>query len=267
MSQEPRGPGDPYSRVEYRRVIAWDRRIAREGPFLRRLLDAAPDRSVLDLGCGTGEHVAFFAGRGARAVGLDRSEKMIEAAKEHEARGQGRFVLGEAADAAALLADEPPFGLVICLGNMLPHLQDERALEAFLAVVRAQLLPAGRVLLQLLNYDRIVDLPVRTLPVNVRAGEDGREIVFVRVMQPLPENRLAFFPTTLELDPTADEPVRVKSTRRVDLRAWRADELSVRLEQHGFHVTRYGDMTGGPFERMQSSDTVLVGTLDSRSNE
>ena len=48
MSQEPRGPGDPYSRVEYRRVIAWDRRIAREGPFLRRLLQSAPDRSVLD---------------------------------------------------------------------------------------------------------------------------------------------------------------------------------------------------------------------------
>ena len=262
MSQEARGPGDPYSRVEYRRVIAWDRRIAREGPFLRRLLDGAPDRSVLDLGCGTGEHVAFFAGRGARAVGLDRSEKMIEAAREHEARGLGRFVLGEAADAGTLLADEAPFGLAICLGNMLPHLLDEKALNAFVVAVRERLAPGGRFLIQLLNYDRIVDTPIRTLPVNVREGDDGREIVFVRVMKPLPDNRLLFFPTTLELDSDAEEPISVKSTRRVELRAWREGELSTHLEAQGFRVTRYGDMTGGPFERMQSSDTVLVGTLN-----
>lgn len=260
MSQEPRGPGDPYSRVEYRRVIAWDRRIAREGPFLRRLIDGAPDPSVLDLGCGTGEHVAFFAGRGVRAVGLDRSEKMIEAAKDHERAGRGRFVLGEAADAGALLSDEAPFGLAICLGNMLPHLQDEGALSEFLGAVKDRLAPGGRFLIQLLNYDRIIDTPIRTLPVNVRPGDDGKEIVFVRVMAELPENKLAFFPTTLELDPAAEEPITVKSTRRVELRAWREAELTEHLEQHGFRVTRYGDMTGGPFERMNSSDIVLVGT-------
>lgn len=262
MSQEPRGPGDPYSRVEYRRVIAWDRRITREGPFLRRLLESAPDRSVLDLGCGTGEHVAFYAGRGARAVGLDRSEKMIEAAREHEGQGRGRFVLGEAADAPQLLADEPPFGLAICLGNMLPHLEGEPALDAFVSAVAGLLAPGGRFLIQLLNYDRIVDTPIRTLPVNVRPGDDGKEIVFVRVMQPLPNQQLAFFPTTLELDPNAEEPITVKSTRRVLLRAWREAELTSHLTEHGFRVKRYGDMTGGPFDVKHSTDTVLVATLD-----
>ena len=71
------------------------RRIEREGPFLRRLLDAAPDRSVLDLGCGTGEHTAFFADEGARAVGVDRSEAMLTAARDHEAAGRGRFLEGD----------------------------------------------------------------------------------------------------------------------------------------------------------------------------
>ena len=113
-------PDDPYSRVNYRRLIAWEKRIAREAPFLLSLLDRAPERSVLDLGCGTGEHVAFFAEAGARAVGLDRSEAMIQAAQDHEAAGKGRFVLGDATDAGAALGDEPRFGLAVCLGNVLP---------------------------------------------------------------------------------------------------------------------------------------------------
>lgn len=260
MTQAPRGPGDPYSRAEYRRVIAWDRRIAREGPFLRRLLDQAPDPSVLDLGCGTGEHVAFFASRGARAMGLDRSEAMIEAAQDHAARGEGCFVLGEACDAGRLLSGEAPFGLAICLGNMLPHLQDAAALEAMLCAVRDQLLPGGIFLVQLLNYERIVGEGIRTLPVNVRPGDDGREIVFVRVMTPLPDRRLAFYPMTLELDPDADEPISVRSSRRVDLRAWEADELDSHFEAAGFRLTRYGDMTAGPYEPKRSADLVLVAT-------
>ena len=80
MSAAPHRPDDPYSRVNYRRLIAWEKRIAREGPFLRSLLGRAPERSVIDIGCGTGEHVAFFSAAGARAVGLDRSEAMLKEA-------------------------------------------------------------------------------------------------------------------------------------------------------------------------------------------
>src|SRR5690606_4013399 len=90
MTEPSTGPReDPYARAEYRRVIAWGPRIERERPFLLSLLERAPDRSVVDLGCGTGEHVAFFAEVGARAIGIDRSEDMISQARDHEARGKG----------------------------------------------------------------------------------------------------------------------------------------------------------------------------------
>ena len=89
MSDDPNRPDDQYSRVNYRRLIAWDTRIKREAPFLLALLDRAPERSVIDLGCGTGEHVAFFADTGVRAVGLDCSEAMISAARDHERLGSG----------------------------------------------------------------------------------------------------------------------------------------------------------------------------------
>lgn len=258
MTTEPPRPDDPYSRTQYRKLIAWEARIRREGPFLLRLLAQAPDRSVLDLGCGTGEHVAFFAQQGARAVGLDRSEAMLESAREHEARGHGRFVQGDALEAATVLGDEAPFGLLLCLGNMLPHLQDDEALDRFVHQVRRALVPGGLFLLQILNYERILRAGIRHLPINVREGEDGEEIVFLRLMKPLPEGRILFFPTTLTLDADAEEPVAVKTTRRVPLRAWTLGDLEPRFEAAGMHVRRFGTMEGGGFDPQASSDLVLL---------
>jgi glycine/sarcosine N-methyltransferase len=251
------GPGDPYSRTEYRRLIAWKRRIEREEPLLLSLLDGAPDRSVLDIGCGTGEHSAFFAENGARAVGIDASESMIVAACEHEAAGHGEFVLGDIRDGAALLAEHAPFGAAICLGNMLPHLLEDEDLAAYAAAVHGALLPGARLLIQILNYEGFRMRGVRSLPVNVRAGEDGEEIVFLRLMKPAPDGRMLFFPTTLSLDPDSEEPVAVKTTRRVELRSWTTDDLSRELGAAGFEVAFLGDMQGGPFLADVSHDLIV----------
>jgi SAM-dependent methyltransferase len=256
--REPGRPDDPYSRTAYRRMIAWKQRIEREGPFLLRLLDDAPDRSVVDLGCGTGEHTAFLARAGARAVGLDRSEAMLEAARDHEARGEGRFLEGDMLATAAVLADEPPFGLALCLGNVLPHVLTDAELERFVAAVHGCLAPGGRLLLQILNYERIISQGVRALPVNVRAGDGEQEIVFLRLMRPQEDGRILFFPTTLTLDPTSEAPVAVETTRRVELRAWTAADLAPRFTACGMEVELCGDMQGGPYDPVASSDLVLL---------
>ena len=171
--------------------------------------------------------------------------------------GQAR-VLGDARDAPSLLADDAPFGLAICLGNMLPFVEEDEELEALLEAVHAMLAPGGLLLVQLLNYVRIVEEGVRTLPINVREGDDGKEIVFVRVMKPMPEGRILFFPTTLELDPASEEPISVKGTKRVPLRAWTPDVLLPAFEKAGFDVALHGDMVGGPFAPRTSHDLVIL---------
>jgi SAM-dependent methyltransferase len=259
VTTPPNRPDDPYSRVHYRRLIAWERRIAREGPFLLELLDGAPDRSVLDLGCGTGEHTAFFAQEGARAVGVDRSESMIESARDHEAAGHGRFVLGDLLELPAALADHTRFGLAICLGNTLPHLREDDELDALLAGAHGALLPGGALLIQILNYEGILATGRRHLPVNVRPGDGEEEIVFLRLLKDAGNGRIHFFPATLELDPEAEEdPIRVIQSRRVELRAWTRESLAPRLQAAGFEPTWCGDMQGGPFEPLTSPDLVLV---------
>lgn len=259
MSDAPRRPDDPYSRVDYRKLVAWSARIEREGPFLRRLLAAAPDPSVLDLGCGTGEHTAFFAEAGARAVGVDRSESMLEAATEHEAAGRGRFLAGDLLELPTVLAREAPFGLAVCLGNVLPHVQEDHDLDRLLCGVHDALLPGGALLVQLLDYEGILATGRRYLPINVRPGDDGKEVVFLRLMKDTGDGRMLFFPTTLELDADDEQqPVRVVQSRRVPLRAWTRASLAPRFAAAALEPRWMGDMQGGAFEPVHSPDLVIL---------
>ena len=115
-------------------------------------------------------------------------------------------------------------------------------------------------MLQILNYQRILEKQVRSLPVNFRPGEDGEEIVFLRLMKAAGQERLLFFPTTLALNPEAEQPVTVKVTRRVELRPWSTQDLVPVLEDLGFSVLRNGDMEGGEFVSLEATDLVLVAT-------
>ncbi len=257
----PGRPEDPYSRLNYRRLIAWPERIERESPFLTAELGRAPARSVLDLGCGTGEHVRHFAGGGVRAVGIDRSEEQIAKAREYERPGAPAgpaFLLGDLSELDALTDER--FGLAICLGNLLPHLDDE-TLARVLPAVRRRLLPGGRLLIQLVNYERIFARGIRHLPLNFRDDpEGGGEIVFVRLLAPEADRRwIRFFPLTLTLAPGAEPPVALKAAKEVRLRAWPLAELETALAAAGFAVDgRHGNMTAGPYEAAESRDLVLT---------
>ncbi len=70
---------------DFHRVLAKD--------FLQTL----PGKRVLDLGCGPGHYTRYFSELGFEAVGVDYSQKMIEAAKKHKGIGNPLpwFVVGD----------------------------------------------------------------------------------------------------------------------------------------------------------------------------
>lgn len=252
---------DPFSRANYRSLIAWPERLRREAPFLRQFLDGLPEPSVVDVGCGSGEHARHIAALGLRVVGLDRSPEMIESALTEPRPPNLRFVVGDWLEAETRLPGES-FGGVLCLGNVLPFLDDpiqlHRAFEATARILR----PGGRLLFQLLNYDRLERRGERSLPVNVRPDPSG-DIVFVRVMSFPGRGRVLFYPTTLQIDPIAEEPVRLVRSKRVELQGWRQVEISTALEATGFHEPAwFGSMTGDPWVPEDSSD--LIGIAERR---
>lgn len=246
---------DPYSRVDYRRLVAWPQRIEREWPFLANAL--GDQGRVVDLGSGTGEHSRFLASKGFDVVGIDSSPSMIAKAKDAPLPANLAFVEGDMTSVADLV--EGPADGAICLGNSLPHVADREALMRLLRGLRKVLRPGAPFVLQVLNYDKILDTGQRSLPVNFRKDEGEGEIVFLRLMTPHPDGTVVFTPSTLRYRPGGDPPLEVVSARNVLLKGWKRAELEDALAAAGFADRRvHGTVGDVPWDARQSPDTVIV---------
>lgn len=256
-------PEDPFKQTPYRNLISWSTRLEREWPFLEWLLSKAPTASVIDLGCGTGEHARYLAARGVRAVGIDSSSAQIEQAREYEgefgAMGP-HFLEGDMLDLPSLT--EESFGAALCLGNVLPYMEDEDLAARLRAVYRA-LSPDAKLLIQVLNYTRLREAEVRHLPLNFRPdpGNSNGELVWVRILRGGDPGHMLFYPVTLQLRPGAEPPIEIQSVREVRLRAWTFSELHQVLDACGFvDLQAFGDMQRAPFDAHTSHDLILVAT-------
>jgi cyclopropane fatty-acyl-phospholipid synthase-like methyltransferase len=121
----------------------WD--IGRPQPAFLALADAGVIRGrVLDVGCGTGEHVLMCAGRGLNATGVDLAPTALATAraKADHRHLTARFLVRD----ARLLAElAESFDTVLDCG--LFHIFDGADRVAFVASLRAALVPGGRYLM------------------------------------------------------------------------------------------------------------------------
>ena len=115
-------------------------------------------RRVLDLGCATGSQLLDLAAAGWEVHGLEPSLPMLERArsKAELADLDADFREGGMLDAASIFPSGH-FDLVLCLGNTLPHLGSRDELAVFTADLATLLAPGGLIILQLLNYDLVLE--------------------------------------------------------------------------------------------------------------
>ncbi len=119
---------------------------------------------LLDLGCATGGVAFALAERGYGVHGVELEPTLLARARARLGAQPAvglSFALG---DMLALSAPERPFDGVICLGNTLVHLLDRAQRVAALRAMAAQVVRTGRLVLQIVNYDRVLARSVDSLP-------------------------------------------------------------------------------------------------------
>ena len=241
-------------------MVDWPGRIARESPFFERVLREVRARRVLDAGCGTGWHAAHFAQLGVEVVGADPSAEMIRLARQrHGGLPDLRFVQAGLGQLRRAVAGE--FDVVTCLGNTLPHVPDAPALAEALADARDVLRPRGLLVIQQLNYDRILAERQRFLGATSQS-RGGTDYLFFRFYDLPPAgdqhvDSLVFNLVTFARG-TGDAGwgYRVDSTT---LRPITASQLTQALTVAGFgQVQTLGDYQGSPFDSASSSDLIVV---------
>ncbi len=240
--------------VDYDVFVDWPARLAYELPWLEQQLRAAGAHTVLDVACGTGQHVLALAEHGYSVTGVDISPGMIARARElaAEQRVAARFeVVGFGALAESLGG---PYDALLCLGNSIPHLTDSTALTAALADFRRVLRAGGLLILQQRNFDRVLARQERYMaPQSATRGDE--EWLFVRFYDfsgaDLRFNLLRCYRRGKgPWDWHAEE---------TPLRAWRYAELTSALASAGLrNVTAVGNLAGDPFDMAQSGDLVLL---------
>ncbi len=116
---------------------------------------------LLDVGCATGAMGVALCVRGFQVHGVDLDSALVARAQARASSPDLSFAQG---DMLALPSPPRPFDAVICLGNTLVHLLEREQRVAALRDMAAQVRPGGGLLVQIVNYDRVLEGRVDSLP-------------------------------------------------------------------------------------------------------
>src|SRR5213593_20919 len=124
----------------YERIVDYDADCDYLESLCRRFLRRKP-KSVLDLGCGTGNHAIELGRRGYEVVGLDISKSQLSVAHT-KLRGKNlpvTFVQGD----MARFDLKPRFDMAICMFGGFGHMLSASEVASHFASVRRHLGPGG----------------------------------------------------------------------------------------------------------------------------
>jgi SAM-dependent methyltransferase len=137
--------------ADYDVIIDWPSRLAREGPFIERLVERIGARTVLDVGGGTGHHARMLHEWGLEVTIADPSLATLDAVRGDLPPDIRLEPVGF--DGLAPLGR---FDLVVCLGNTIPHVAGLEEFRAALGALYGAVGPGGALLVHQINYEPIL---------------------------------------------------------------------------------------------------------------
>jgi 2-polyprenyl-3-methyl-5-hydroxy-6-metoxy-1,4-benzoquinol methylase len=236
---------------DYDAMTGFERRFELERPFFETFVDRYAVRRAVDAGAGTGFHSLLLARLGVEMTAVDASADMLSRARAHAAS----MSLSVSAVHASLLDlgrhVTIPQDALLCMGNTLAHVPAPDERDAVLAQFRQVLAPGGVLLIQTLNFDRIMKEETHRLNVKEAGG-----VAFVREYVPAG--------TRVDLRITRTPPADSAAPQRtITVKLWPvyASDLALALSNAGFADVRlHGSIALEGFEPDTSRDLVAVCT-------
>ncbi|MCG6190567.1 class I SAM-dependent methyltransferase [Maribellus maritimus] len=191
--------------------------------FVKKRVGDLEGKEILDIGCATGELAFQLANCGAKVKGIDLNEDLLGQASLKNSHQNIQFKSGNMLD---LENDFYPvqFDAVLCFGNTLVHLNTIKLIEQMLKGVYTVLKAGGHFLLQILNYDYILEQQISELPVI-----ETENIKFIRKYGFENSSSLIYFQTDLVLK-KENEII----SNKTPLLALKSEELHDLLSQTNF---------------------------------
>ncbi len=234
---------------DYDEMTRFHPRLEKEEAVLRRWVERFKFRKVLDAACGTGLHAIVFARLGMAVTAADLSAKMLEKARENarQAKSPVRWVQASLQNLTHHIQEQ--FQAIFCLGNSLPHLLTKEDLEQTFKNFYQLLQPGGILVVQLLNYHKILLEKQRIIGIR-RQGD----LEFVRFYDFL-EKVVRFNILTIRWKNNTPEYTLQSTT----LYPYRKENLEAVLHLVGLgELQFYGDMQFTPFNSNESANLVVV---------
>lgn len=117
---------------------------------------------ILDVACATGNYSIALAKRGYKMTGFDLDELMISEAKDKAKQVSNAIEF--TVNSMEEYSMKHPFDHAFCIGNSLVHLKSNDMIKAFLKKIYQGLNQNGHLVLQVINYDRILNHNITSLP-------------------------------------------------------------------------------------------------------
>ena len=196
-------------------------------------------KTILDVGAATGNLTAYLSSQGYEVTAIDLSERLIAKAAEKGVIVQQRNMLA--------IDELPTFDNIVCIGNTLPHLDSKTSVQLFLQKAYGQLTQGGKLVLQLVNFQKYFAQQQGDYLGNLPLIENDK-VKFERYYYLNEEGKIRF--KTILDDTIKNEEL---------LQPIFADQLTQWLTQIGFQaINLYGNFKKDPFDPNASMALIIV---------
>ncbi len=211
--------------------------------FLKQEL-AKEKGTVLDIACGSGQYALALAQAGHAVTAIDLDDEMIHQLQRKSANIDARVL-----DMRNIAILKQQYDLLFCIGNSLVHLDSGEDILLFLNACYAALKPGGKLVLQIINYDRILDQQIDHL---LTIHNQAVPLSFERNYNYQKELHKVEFHTRLYVKQQSYE-------NRVLLYPLRSNELLSLIQKAGFQSwSFFGNFQRAPFDAQTSVPLVVT---------